>query len=223
MSALQTEPHAGLATSQLRLLGSPDRINTCGNEVHCTGLTLCRGMGMDTRAFAQPCEVTAVSGAAFAMRRDLFERLGGFDDTFFLYVEDTDLSWRARLAGYRCLYVPSSVVYHDYDLSFGPYKTYYQERNRYLMLLKSLRWPTVLALLPALILAEVVTWAFVLLRERQRAANKLHVYAWLWKHRREIVESRQRTQALRRVRDRSLLAPSTYRLAYEQTGEGLAA
>jgi GT2 family glycosyltransferase len=225
VDALEADPTAGLVTSQLRLLHSPGQLNTCGNEVHFTGLALCRGMGMDAAeaTFAEPHEVTAVSGAAFAMRKRLFDALGGFDDSFFLYVEDTDLSWRARLSGVKCLYVPSSVVYHDYSLRFGPHKTYYQERNRYLMLLKSLRWRTLVALLPVLLLGEVVTWGFVLLREPRRAANKLHAFGWLWQHRLEIGANRRRTQALRRVTDRTLLAPAAYRLAYEQTGDGLVA
>ena len=92
-------------------------------------------------------------------------------------MEDTDLSWRARLAGYRCLYVPTSIVYHEYTLRFGPRKIFYQERNRYLMLLKGAHWATLLVLLPALLLAEVVTWGFVLAQDRRRLANKARAYA----------------------------------------------
>lgn len=220
ITALEADPQSGLATSKILLLADPKRINTCGNEVHYTGLTLCRGMGMSHKAFTDLTEVSAVSGAAFGMRKEIFEALGGFDETFFLYMEDTDLSWRARLAGYRCVYVPQSVVHHDYSLRFGVRKTFYQERNRYLMLLKSLRWRTLLVLLPALLLAEVVTWGFVLLRERGHLANKLRAYAWIVKHWGQIMESRRRTQALRRIRDRDLIARCTQRLAFEQTGGG---
>jgi len=222
IAALEADPQAGLVTSKILLMSDPKRLNTCGNEVHCTGLTLCRGMGMTHDKFADLTEVSAVSGAAFAIRRDLFEALGGFDETFFLYMEDTDLSWRARLAGYRCLYVPQSIVHHDYRLRFGPHKTFLQERNRYLMLLKSLRWRT-LPLLPALLLAEVVTWGFVLLRERRHLTNKLRAYAWIVGHWGQIMESRRRTQELRRARDNDLMARCTYRLAFEQTGGGFIA
>ena len=138
-------------------------------------------------------------------------------------MEDTDLSWRARLAGYRCLYVPSSVVRHDYTLRFGPQKTFYQERNRYLMWLKALRWPTWLTLVPVLLLGEVVTWGFVLLRDRQRCANKFRAYAWIVKHWPQVMEKRRRTQALRQVHDRDLLVRCAYRLEYEQSGGGWAA
>ncbi|MBN1889980.1 MAG: glycosyltransferase family 2 protein [Thermoflexales bacterium] len=222
VAALEAEPRAGLATPKILMLADPARINTCGNEMHLTGLTLCRGLGQARAAFERQEEVPAVSGAAFVIRRALFEALGGFDPDFFMYMEDTDLSLRARLAGYTCLYVPSSIVYHDYALSFGPRKTFYQERNRYLLLCKSLRWRTLLVLLPALLLAELVTWGFVLLRQPARAANKWQAYAWLARHWDQVLEARRRTQALRRVRDRALLSACACRLAYEQVGVGFA-
>ncbi len=223
LSALDANPGVGLATSKVLLLGAPEHINTCGNDTHYSGLTLCRGLGKPWDTFTDPAEVGAISGAAFAMHRELYELLGGFDEAFFLYMEDTDLSWRARLLGYKLLYVPDSIVYHDYALRFGPQKTFYQERNRYLMLLKVLRWRTLVGLLPVLLLAEFVTWGFVLLRERNRFQNKLRAYAWVVQHWPQVMESRRQTQALRRVSDRELLANSTHRLTYEQTGDGMAA
>ena len=113
IAALEANPQVGLVTSKILLMQTPKQINTCGNVIHTTGLTLCRGMGMPRQHYARHETVNAISGAAFAMRRELFEALGGFDEIFFLYMEDTDLSLRARLAGYQCLYVPDSVVYHD--------------------------------------------------------------------------------------------------------------
>ncbi|CAN5518075.1 glycosyltransferase family 2 protein [soil metagenome] len=54
------------------------------------------------------------SGSCMMVRRSAFERLGGFDtDHFFLYCDDVDFSWRARLAGYRVVHVPSALVFHD--------------------------------------------------------------------------------------------------------------
>jgi GT2 family glycosyltransferase len=218
IAALQRDAKSGLATALVLLMDQRDRINTCGNDMHLTGLTLCRGMGAHRDGFSETVGVGAVSGAAFAIRQDLFEALGGFDESFFLYVEDSDLSLRARLAGYRVLCVPNSVVYHDYRLQFGPQKAFYQERNRTLMLLKVFRWRTLLVLAPALVLGEVVTWGFLLLRERRQWTQKLRAYGWIMKHRARILEARRRTQAQRRVRDRDLIHSLTHRLDYEQTG-----
>ncbi len=57
-------------------------------------------------------EVTYASGACFVLRRDVFEALGGFDESLFMYAEDVDLSWRVRLAGHRIRYVPSAIIQH---------------------------------------------------------------------------------------------------------------
>jgi hypothetical protein len=216
--ALERDPRAGLATSKILMQNAPDMINACGNQVHLSGLALVRGIGAQREEYDTLETVDAVSGAAFAIRRELFERLQGFDEDFFLYVEDTDLSWRARLAGYECLYAPESVVYHDYQLKFGPHKTYYQERNRYLLLLKSLHGWTLLVLLPVLLLAELVTWGFVLARDRCHWKNKLRAYAWIARNWKCILAKRRAVQAQRSARDRDLLLRSAYRLEFEQTG-----
>lgn len=220
ITAMEADPSVGLATSKLLLLKDPRQINTCGNNVHLSGLTMCRGMGNPAETYTRQEYVDAISGAAFAIRRDLYEALGGFDPAFFLYLEDTDLSWRTHLAGYRCLFVPDSVVYHDYSLTFGPLKTFYQERNRYLMLLKNLSWTTLFMLLPALLLAEVITWGFELVCDRRNWANKLRAYAWVINNWNIIMQGRHQVQHLRHVSDAAILQATKYRLIYEQAGRG---
>ena len=220
---LAANPQIGLTTPKIALMDDPQHLNTAGNNVHLTGLTLCRGMGESVNAFAETAVVPAVSGAAFAIRRELFMQLGGFDADFFLYMEDTDLSLRAQLAGFRCLYVPKSLVYHDYTLRFGPDKTYYQERNRYMMLLKNLRWRTLLLLLPALLVTEVLTWGFVLMQEPARFANKVRAYGWVLQNWETVIWKRQKTQTRRRITDGEWLANTTARLSFEQAGSGVTA
>jgi GT2 family glycosyltransferase len=194
----------------------PETINACGNDVHISGITLCRGMGSPVGGFSVAGPVNAVSGAAFAMRRSLFQELDGYDADFFLYMEDTDLSLRARLAGARSAFVPGSIVQHAYELRFGPSKTYFQERNRYMMLLKVYRWGTLLVLLPVFLLSEVVTWGYVLLREHARMGNKLHAYGWVFKNWKRILAKRRQAQRLRRVTDRVLIVEMTSRLEISQ-------
>lgn len=212
----------GMTTPRLLLLDNPHRLNAAGNDVHISGLTLCRGMGEPEDAYEETAVVSAVSGAAFAIRRALFQQLGGFDEQFFMYMEDTDLSLRAQLAGYRCLYVPDARVYHDYQLTIGPRKLYFQERNRYLMLLKNGRWPTLLLMTPVLWLAELISWGFVLLQDRANWRNKLAAYAYLLRHARAIGEARRQVQAQRRCSDAVWLRRTVGRLAFEQASGGIA-
>ena len=221
LAPLEARQHTGLTTARILLANGladgSQRINVCGINVHISGLCLMRGMGMPADALTKPEPVASASGAAFAVRKDLFDRLGGFDEEMFLYMEDVDLSCRARLAGWECEYVPSSVVYHDYSLKLRPGRIFQQERNRYLMLLKTLRWPTLLLMLPALALAEIVTIGFVTvhgLSLREKAA----AWRWMIGHWPAVLEKRRAVQKGRAVSDRRMLKSTSGSLAYQTAG-----
>jgi GT2 family glycosyltransferase len=224
IDGLGTDPSVGLATSQIRLFDERDRLNTCGNDIHVTGFGFCRGLGEPPSRYALPERAAAVSGAAFVIRREVLDRIGGFDEDFFLYLEDTDLSFRANLAGYEIRYVPGSIVYHKYRLKLRPQKFFFLERNRIVMLAKNLDAGTLLALSPALLLAEAMTWAHAVLGGREYVAAKLRAYRWLLSNVRGIARRRARVQRLRRVGDRELLDLLSDRVPLDQlmgTGRGV--
>jgi GT2 family glycosyltransferase len=223
VAPLEADDRTGLTTARILLMSDTGRLNTCGCNIHVTGLTLCRGMNRARDTYTERDEVGAISGAAFAIRAELFERLGGFDETMFLYLEDTGLSWRARLAGWQTVYVPDSVVLHDYELRITPLKVFWEERNRYLMLLKSLRWPTLVLLAPVYWLAEVITWTFVLLKDRHNVGNKLRAYGWMIRNWRLILRKRRETQQLREVGDREMLKSTGFRIDFGQASGGFVA
>jgi GT2 family glycosyltransferase len=208
------EGRAGLTTACIVHMDAPEIVNTCGNAVHISGLTTCRGAGQPRSAHAEPVEVAAVSGAAFAIRRALFTALSGFDERFFMYVEDTDLSLRARLAGHACLYIPAAVVRHAYAPAFSPSKVYHLDRNRHFMLLKNFRRDSYLRLLPALLLAELLTWGFMLMRGPAYWPVKLRVYRWLWDELRSSVV-RSHSSIPNSAAERELLRGLGSRLAFE--------
>jgi len=99
-----------------------------------------RGHGRPPEDFPVAEETLLPSGSAALYRRAMLDQIGGFDDDFFLYCEDTDLGLRARWAGWKCLYVPRAVVEHHYSHSAGaasPLKAYYVERNRLFVVAKN--------------------------------------------------------------------------------------
>jgi GT2 family glycosyltransferase len=223
VTALDTLPAAGLVTPKILLLAAPGCINTCGNDVHLTGFGTLRGWQQPATVYERPETVASVSGAAFVLRADVFREVGGFDENFApAYVEDTDLSWRIRMAGYRVYAVPDSHIYHDYQARFGCEKFFCLERNRGQMLLKNLRVRTLLVLLPALLLAEGMSWGFAALHGRRHVYAKLRSYGWLIRHFAAVMTARQRVQRTRRVSDRSLLRDHGYHLGFRQTGSGAA-
>ena len=86
-------------------------------------------------------DVLFASGAAMVMPADVFERVGGFDDRYFMFFEDVDLGWRLWLLGYRVRYVPESLVFHRHHqsmTSFGAWREHYLlERNALFTIFKN--------------------------------------------------------------------------------------
>ncbi len=219
---LEKDPKIGLTTAKILLMATPDRINTCGNDVHFTGFGYLRGWQAPASSNNNVQEVCSVSGAAFAIPRALFTTLEGFDEAFFpIYVEDTDLSWRARIAGYRVIYVPDSVVSHDYKSGFGSDKFFRLERNRHQMLLKTYRLPTLILLTPALLLSETVSWGYAFLHGSIYIRNKVRAYQWIGSNVRTILARRKKVQNKRAIADRSLFLKCSPHLAIEQAGSGM--
>ncbi len=213
----------GLTTSKLLLMQDKNTINTCGNDVHYTGIAFLRGSGQPADTQQKQQTVGAISGAAFIISKKLFLELGGFDKHFApAYVEDTDLSWRVILQGKTCALVPTSIVYHDYRPSFSANKYYMIEKNRLQMLLKTYRWGTLLLLLPALLLSEVVSWGYGLSSGRAFLGAKLRSYGWVIRNIQSILHSRRIVQQSRQVGDRELLRACVTHLAYGQASDSLA-
>jgi GT2 family glycosyltransferase len=218
---LDEVPSVGLTTAKIILLSEPGLLNTAGNTVHLSGLTTCRGVRAPLASFSKQESIGAVSGACFAIRRELYEALHGFDDVFFLYMEDTDLSLRALIRGYTIDYVPTSHVYHDYQLRFANHKIFHQERNRYLMMYKLFTIRTLILLIPPLLLGEMVSWAFVLLKERSSIRDKLRAYAWVRQNYKLLQTRRRDVQSSRVLTDRQLLGYFDSRLDITQFGRTL--
>lgn len=132
------------------LLTLPDkRVNSAGNAVHLSGLSWCLGYGDKTSKYKEPFETTVLSGADMIVRKSVWDSIGGFDSIYFLYYEDTDLSYRITMAGYKLGVVPAAKICHDYDFGKSKTKWFYIERNRYLFIMRT--WPAVVVavLLPA--------------------------------------------------------------------------
>ncbi|MGD0668389.1 MAG: glycosyltransferase family 2 protein [Bryobacteraceae bacterium] len=137
--ALDRRPDAGMCASQVRLYGE-HRLDSAGMLLARDGSSKQRGHGKAPEDFPVEEEVLLPSGSAALYRRAMLEEIGGFDDHFFLYCEDTDLGLRARWRGWKCLYSPLAVVEHHYSHSAGeasPLKACLVERNRLFVLAKN--------------------------------------------------------------------------------------
>lgn len=117
-----------------------DVINNVGSNLYAGGFGGDRGFQeRDRGQYEEPAEVFAWCGGAVLLKKEYLDAVGGFDERFFLYYEDTDLSWRGRLQGWRYVYEPTALVRHRHAQSSGvgsPIFRFHTERNRLLMLAK---------------------------------------------------------------------------------------
>ena len=117
-----------------------DVVNNAGGLVLPEGYGADRGFQeVDRGQYDEPVEVFTACGAAAAFRTEAIRQVGLFDDDFFLYYEDCDLSWRLRAAGWTVRYEPSAVARHIHSASTGewsPLFTFHVDRNRLLLLTK---------------------------------------------------------------------------------------
>jgi GT2 family glycosyltransferase len=118
-----------------------DVVNNVGSIVFEAGYGADRGyQDVDDGRYDTPQDVFALCGCAVAFRTEAGRSVGWFDDDFFLYYEDTDLSWRLRAAGWTIRYEPTAVVRHIHSASsveWSPTFVFHTDRNRLLMLVKN--------------------------------------------------------------------------------------
>lgn len=139
----------GIAQPKLRSVERPGHFEyagAAGGYIDRMGYTFCRGrlvdhIEKDEGQYNESSDIFWASGAAFAIRKDLFQQTGGFDEDFEFHMEEIDLCWRCLKLRQKIRYVPGSIVYHlgGGSLAHGtPRKVFYNYRNSLLMLLKNL-------------------------------------------------------------------------------------
>jgi GT2 family glycosyltransferase len=215
VQAADDDPSAGAV--QAVILHQDGTVNTAGNELHYLGFSW--APHAQTPPTGPPFEVTVGSGAGLLVPRVCFEHVGGFWEAMFLYCEDTDLSWRLRLAGYRVLAAPGAQVQHEYEFGRNPDKLFHLERNRLLMVAANYERATLLALVPGLVATELALVAVALRGgwgRRKLEADISALRAW-----REVRAQRAHVALLRRVSDREIAVRFARRLGPE-FGEGVA-
>jgi GT2 family glycosyltransferase len=180
----------------------PDSSTNAGdNPVHITGLSWSGRFGLPLEA-TRPRPVHAVSGACFAIRSQTFECLGGFDEDFFLYCEDTDLCLRALVHGYSVVFVPTAHATHDYSFEKGLNKWFFLERNRLTMLLTIPERRTLVRLAPAIAVMELAVLAASVQGGWSR--QKMTAYSDLIRQRRSLRRRRATLQRTRTVPDKEV-------------------
>ena len=148
-----------------------DVLNNAGSMVFRDGYGADRAyQELDRGQYQRPEEVFAFCGGSVCFRTEALRQAGVFDDDFFLYYEDTDLSWRLRSLGWRIRYQPAAVARHIHSatsVEWSPLFVFHTDRNRLLMLTKNAR----AGLAAREVLRYPLTTASLALREVARARH----------------------------------------------------
>jgi GT2 family glycosyltransferase len=148
VKATDVNPRIGMWGSKIFSYGKRDQIEAVGELIYRDGL--CRSKGqfeLDQGQYEEMEEILFPPGCGAMYRKRVFEEIGLFDEDFFAYADDAEIGIRARLAGWKSLYVPGAILYHKNSGTGGqysPFKAFYVERNRFWMTLKYFPLPFLL-------------------------------------------------------------------------------
>lgn len=171
VGVMESDPTVGMCAPKVLRWDDHSTIDSQGLAVDRSGTAWDWQSGRpdDPAEPPEPRPIFGASGAACLYRRAMLDDIGGLDEDFFAYLEDADLAWRARLAGWRCLYVPSARVYHRHSATGGegsPFKGFHLGRNKWWMIVKDYPLPELLWNLPVIVGREVLAVLYYLIVRR---------------------------------------------------------
>jgi len=213
--AVRMHPEYKFFGSRLMNANQPSMIDGIGDVNHISGLVWRDGHENEADAsMFKTKEIFSPCGAAALYSKEAFNEANGFDEDFFCYVEDVDLGFRLRLLGYRCLYVPESVVHHIGSATTGDgsdFSIYHGHRNLVWTFFKNMPGVLFWLLLPLHILLNIFTIIWFGLRGKFSVILRSKVDAFrgiprMWKKRRAIQKIRKASlRDIWRVLDKSFL------------------
>ncbi len=136
--SLRLKREYGSCASKI-LTANGERLEVCGLNIVADGSSCGRGRLQDISRYSEPEEVFCANDCVCLYKRDLFADIGGYDEDFFLYCGETDVGYRQQMAGWKSIYNPKALAYHEHSLTVGSYsafKAYHVERNRIFILIK---------------------------------------------------------------------------------------
>jgi GT2 family glycosyltransferase len=206
VETISSDPRIGAVQAKVVSQSNPGKMDHTGLGMDSVGTWL-TSYGWDHSVFSEPMVIFTASSAAMLTRKDAYLEVWGFDDTYFIYDDDTDYSWRLRLRGYEVVFDPRAVVFHEDKLekrvSFE--KLYFGYRNRLLNLVKNVEGPGMAARLMLALYLGYMNAVLLALAGRGREAMAYCLASLnVLKRLRRYTRVRKLVAGLRRVGDREL-------------------
>jgi GT2 family glycosyltransferase len=162
----ESDHRVGMAASKMLFAAQPTMINSAGIALDRAGIAWDWRGGEPDDEDTRPVEVFGPCAGAALYQRTMLDDVGLLDEDFFAYLEDVDLAWRARLRGWRCLYVPTARVYHWHSATStegSPFKNRLLGRNKLWAILKNYPSPQLWWFLPVIAAYDLAAIVYALL------------------------------------------------------------
>jgi GT2 family glycosyltransferase len=216
VECLDVDPTVAACQPKIRSLEFPGRFDyagACGGMIDVFGFPFSRGrvfetLEVDGGQYDMRSEVFWASGACCLIRTSTARKVGLFDETFFAHMEEIDLNWRFRLAGFRVVAVPESVVFHNAGTTLHPstaFKVYLNHRNGLAMLLKNYSLTTLLWALPVRLMMDAAALCYRVAHLDLRAIAIPRALGYVAIHLPSILKRRYIAQKRRVISDQQIL------------------
>ncbi|MBS7647353.1 glycosyltransferase family 2 protein [Candidatus Bathyarchaeota archaeon] len=138
VKVMESNEKIGVAQAKILMTSNKKLMDNAGLAIDALG-TWYTPRGLKADNFQTLTEIFAASSAGCLVRLEAFEKVGGFDPEYFIYDDDTDFSFRVRLLGYKIVFVPTAVVFHDGDpvRALNPRKLWHSVKNRIFTMAKN--------------------------------------------------------------------------------------
>lgn len=204
--ALENNPDTGIAQSKILLYPKTEsekmapRINSLGNVIHFLGFGFTDGYGESDREISGYPEIKGyASGCSFIIRADVFKQVGGYNEEYYMYHDDLELSLKVKLLGSKIILAPKSVIYHKYEFTRSTRMVYYMERNRYLTLMIFYPWYYFILIGIPGVLMDIGMFFFSLTNGWLKEELKIYGYFCRAKNYEAIRQERTRVQEMKVV------------------------
>lgn len=208
IKAYESDEKIGVVQSKL-LLHPPVEgeymLNSKGNSLTFLGFGYCAGDGKRDDVKDEVVDVTYAAGAALLVSGRVWGLIGECDESYFMYHDDIEINFKAKLIGLRTVLAPRSVVYHKHEFGRSILQVNFMERNRIRFLFEFYKWRTLILILPAFVVMEIGMFPYAILNKWVK--TKLRVYLWFLTPSNILLlsQKRKKVQRLRKVDDKELL------------------
>lgn len=223
--ALENNSQAGLAQSLILLAPKTEaeknnpKINTTGNLIHFLlfGFTSNYNINLSAVNLDNYQELKGyASGCSFIIRSEVFQEIGGYNNDYYMYHDDLDISLKVKLAGYKIILAPKSVVFHKYEFERSVRMLYYMERNRALSFFSIYPISAIILLLPLFVAMNLGMTLFSILGGWFKTKLKVDFYFFKFSSWRLIAKLRRHYKSITKIDNRECFSDFVGKIEFQE-------